>query len=160
MELREGDRIPEIRLKTMGSDGMTNLSTTELCKGKTVVLFGVPGAFTPLCSDQHLPGYILHADAIKAKGVDVIACVSVNDAFVMDAWGKHRGVGDKILMLADGNGDLARALGLEFDGTKFGMGRRCQRFAAVIRDGVITKWNVEAPMKFEVSNAETILAEL
>jgi len=93
-------------------------------------------------------------------GVDVIACVSVNDAFVMDAWGKHRDVGDKILMVADGNGELARALGLEFDGSKFGMGKRCQRFAAIIRDGVITKWNVEAPMKFEVSDAQTILSEL
>jgi len=160
MTIGKGDKIPTVTLKTMTADGMRDISTAELCAGKKVGLFGVPGAFTPLCSDHHLPGYIARAKDIEAKGVDAIACVSVNDAFVMGAWGKDRGVGDDIVMLADGNGDLAKALGLDFDGSNFGMGLRCQRFAAIVEDGVITLFNVEAPMKFEVSDAETILAAL
>ncbi|MBW2696154.1 MAG: peroxiredoxin, partial [Deltaproteobacteria bacterium] len=125
-----------------------------------VVLFAVPGAFTPTCSEQHLPGYIEKADEIRAKGVDDILCVSVNDAFVMDAWGKDRGIGDKVTLIADGNGDLAKALGLDFDGSGIGFGIRAQRFALIAEDGVVTKVAVEEPMKFDVSSAESILAAL
>jgi peroxiredoxin len=125
-----------------------------------VVLFAVPGAFTPTCSERHLPGFIEKAEEIKAKGVDRIVCLSVNDAFVMDAWGKAQGAGDKVTMLADGNGEFSRAVGLDFDGSKFGMGLRSQRYALVVEDGVVTRLAVEEPMKFEVSSAEAILADL
>ena len=125
-----------------------------------ILLFAVPGAFTPTCSEQHLPGYIAKADEIRAKGVDDILCVAVNDAFVMDAWGKDRGVGDKVTMIADGNADLAKALGLDFDGSGIGFGVRAQRFAAIVEDGVVTKLAVEEPMAFEVSSAEAILGAL
>ena len=124
------------------------------------MLFAVPGAFTPTCSNQHLPGFIERADEIRAKGVDDIICMSVNDAFVMAAWGEDRGSGDKVRMIADGNGDLAKALGLDFDGSGIGFGLRCQRFAAIVEDGVVTKLAVEARMKFDVSSAEAILAAL
>jgi peroxiredoxin len=160
MAIKTGDKIPEVTLKQATSEGISDITTTELCAGKKVVLFAVPGAFTPLCSAQHLPGYIAKAAEIKAKGVDTIACVSVNDAFVMGAWGKDRGAGDDVVMLADGSGDFARAIGLDFDGSKFGMGTRLQRFAAIIEDGVVTTLNIEQPMKFEVSDADTILAAL
>ena len=160
MAIETGQRIPSATLKTMAADGMKDVSTDELFKGKKVVLFAVPGAFTPTCSNQHLPGFIGKADEIKAKGVDTIACMSVNDAFVMDAWGKAHGAGDKVLMLADGNGDFARALGLEFDGSGIGFGIRAQRFALVAEDGVVETLAVEKPMAFEVSSAEAILAAL
>jgi len=160
MAIKTGDKLPEVTLKQATSEGISDITTTDLCAGKTVVLFAVPGAFTPLCSAQHLPGYIAKAAEIKAKGVDTIACVSVNDAFVMGAWGKDRGAGDDVVMLADGSGVFARAIGLDFDGSKFGMGTRLQRFAAIIEDGVVTTLNVEQPMKFEVSDADTILAAL
>ena len=144
----------------MNADGPGSMSTAELFSGSKVVVFSVPGAFTPTCSKEHLPGFIEHADAIRAKGVDTIACMAVNDAFVMGAWGESAGAGDKVLMLADGNGTYAAALGLELDGTAFGVGTRGQRFAMVVEDGVITRLHVEAPMEFKVSSAENILANL
>jgi peroxiredoxin len=144
----------------MTDSGPGTLTTDELFSGKKVVLVSVPGAFTPTCSMNHLPGFVDQADALLAKGVDTIACMAVNDVFVMHAWGKDRGVGDKVHMLADGNGDYARALGLELDGTGFGMGMRGQRFAIVVDDGVATHVAVEAPGEFEVSKAESILASL
>lgn len=155
--ISEGEKIPAVTVK---NTDMSDVTTDELFGGKKVVLFAVPGAFTPTCSNQHLPGYIENAEAIKAKGVDEIICLSVNDAFVMGAWGDDRGAGDKVRMIADGNGDLTKALGLEMDGSGIGFGLRCQRFAAIIDDGTITKLAVEEPMKFEVSAADAILAAL
>ena len=157
MPISEGEKIPAVTVKT--SD-MKNITTEELFGGKKVVIFAVPGAFTPTCSEQHLPGYITHAEAIRAKGVDSILCVSVNDAFVMGAWGKDRGAGEAVTMIADGNGDFSKALGLDFDGSGIGFGIRSQRYAAIVEDGVVTKLAVEEPMKFEVSSAEAILAAL
>lgn len=157
MAIQEGEKIPSVTVK---ATDMTDLSTDDLFGGKKVVLFAVPGAFTPTCSNQHLPGFIERAGEIKAKGVDEIICMSVNDAFVMGAWGKDRGAGDSVRMIADGNGDLSRALGLDFDGSGIGFGLRCQRFAAIVENGIVTKLAVEAPMKFEVSSAEAILAAL
>ncbi len=139
---------------------MQDVSTAQLCAGKKVVLFAVPGAFTPTCSEQHLPGFIDKAGELKAKGVDTIACVSVNDSFVMKAWGKDRGTGDKVRLIADGNGDLSKALGLDFDGSGIGFGTRARRFAAVVDNGVVKTLNVEKPMKFEVSDADSILSAL
>src|SRR5246500_2478399 len=135
MAIKAGDRMPSGTLKTMTKEGPKDITTEDLFRGKKVVLFSVPGAFTPTCDAKHLPGFVQLADQIRAKGVDTIACMAVNDVFVMNAWGKSSGVGDKILMLADGNGDYARALGLELDGTKFGMGKRGQRFAIIVKDG-------------------------
>lgn len=160
MAIKAGDRIPNGKFSLMTKDGPGSLSTQELFSGKKVVLFSVPGAFTPTCSNSHLPGYIKHAADIKAKGVDTIACMAVNDAFVMDAWGKDRGVGDKILMLADGNGEFTRALGLELDASGFGMGKRSQRFSMVVNDGIVEELNVEAPREFKVSTAECVLGQL
>ena len=157
MAIQEGEKIPTATVK---ATDMSDLTTDELFGGKKVVIFAVPGAFTPTCSNQHLPGFIEQADAIRAKGVDDIICMSVNDAFVMDAWGKDRGVGDKVRMVADGNGELSKALGLDFDGSGIGFGLRCQRFAAIVDDGVVTKLAVEEPMKFDVSSADAILAAL
>ncbi len=157
MPISEGDKIPAVTVKT--SD-MKDITTEQLFGGKKVVIFAVPGAFTPTCSEQHLPGYITHAEAIRAKGVDSILCVSVNDAFVMGAWGKDRGAGEAVTMIADGNGDFSKALGLDFDGSGIGFGVRSQRYAAIVEDGVVTKLAVEEPMKFEVSSAEAILAAL
>ena len=161
MTIQVGDKIPSVKLQQATADGkISDVTTDELfAKGK-VVLFAVPGAFTPTCSAKHLPGFVEKADAIRAKGVDAIACLSVNDAFVMGAWAKDRGVGDKVVMLADGSGVLTRALDLEMDAAKFGMGTRCQRFALVAENGVVTHLAVEAPMKFEVSGAEAILGAL
>jgi peroxiredoxin len=160
MAIKVGDRIPETTLKTPTSKGPADITTNEIFKGKKVVLFAVPGAFTPLCSAQHLPGYIENADAIKAKGIDTIACLAVNDGFVMGAWGEAQGAGDKVQMLADGSGTFTKALGLELDASGFGMGTRAQRFAAVIDDGVVTVLNVEKPMAFDVSGADVILDAL
>jgi peroxiredoxin len=143
----------------MTASGPGSISTDELFRGKKVILFSVPGAFTPTCSNQHLPGYIKNAAAIKAKGVATIACVSVNDVFVMDAWGRERGAGDAVLMLADGNGDYARALGLELDATKFGMGRRSQRFSMVVDDGIVKELNIDSG-KLDLSSAECALSQL
>ena len=144
----------------MTESGPGAMSTDELFAGKKVVLVSVPGAFTPTCSAQHLPGFQEHGDAIAAKGIDTVACMAVNDVFVMDAWGKDQGVGDKVVMLADGNGEYAAALGLEMDGSAFGMGTRGQRFAIVVDDGTATHVAVEAPGQFEVSKAESVLAAL
>lgn len=157
MAISEGDKIPSVKLK---NPDMSDVTTDELFGGKKVVLFAVPGAFTPTCSEQHLPGYIAEADAIKAKGVDEIVCMSVNDAFVMKAWGEDRGAGDKVRLVADGNGDFAKALGLEMDGSGIGFGVRAQRFAMVVEDGTVKKLAVEEPMKFDVSSAESILKAL
>jgi peroxiredoxin len=155
--IKAGDKMPEGTFTRMTADGPQKITTDQLFAGKTVVLFSVPGAFTPTCDAKHLPGFVQLADQIKAKGVDTIACTAVNDVFVMNAWAKHGGVGDKILMLADGNGAYAKALGLEFDASKFGMGVRGQRFALIVKDGVATQVNVEAPGEFKVSAAEFVL---
>lgn len=160
MTIKVGDSIPSGSFKHMTADGMQELSTDELFGGKKVVLFSLPGAFTPTCSAKHLPGFVQHAGDLKAKGVDTIACMSVNDAFVMDAWGKDQSVGDSVLMLADGNGEVAKALGLDFDASGFGMGTRAQRFAMIVEDGKVTTLNVEEPGAFEVSSAEAMLAAL
>ena len=160
MAIKAGERMPAGTLKRMTPDGPRDLSTEELFRGKRVVLFSVPGAFTPTCDAKHLPGFVQLADQLHARGVDTIACMAVNDVFVMNAWGKASGVGDKILMLADGNGDYARALGLELDAKGYGMGTRGQRFAIIVRDGVATHVNVEAPGQFKVSAAEYVLGQL
>jgi peroxiredoxin len=160
MSIRIGEKIPDVRLTTMTSEGVRSLETAEIFGGKRVVLFAVPGAFTPTCSDTHLPGYVLRAREIKETGVDTIACVAVNDVFVMDAWGKSRGVGDEILMLADGNADFARAMGLDWDGTRFGQGTRSRRYAALVDDGVVLMLEVEDGPGVTVSAAEEILASL
>ena len=160
MSIKAGERMPSGTFKTMTKDGPKDLSTDELFKGKKVVLFSVPGAFTPTCDAKHLPGFVQLADQIRAKGIDTIACMAVNDVFVMNAWGKSSGVADKVLMLADGNGDYAKALGLEMDGRGFGMGLRGQRFALVVDNGVAKSVYVEAPREFKVSAAEHVLAGL
>ncbi|HSD70022.1 MAG TPA: peroxiredoxin [Woeseiaceae bacterium] len=158
MTIKVGDKMPAGTFGIMTEAGPGAISTDELFAGKKVVLVSVPGAFTPTCSAKHLPGFVEHADDFFAKGVDTVACMAVNDVFVMKAWGKDQGVGDKVKMLADGNGEYARALGLQLDGTAFGMGMRGQRFAIVVDDGVAVHVAVEAPGKFEVSSAERILA--
>ena len=160
MAIKTGERMPAGKFKVMGENGPQDLSTTQLFDGKRVVLFSVPGAFTPTCSAKHLPGYIEQVARLRAKGVDAIACMSVNDVFVMNAWGKSAGVGDQIKMLADGNGEYSRALGLELDATGFGMGHRGQRFAVIVDNGVATKVLVEAPGEFKVSAAEHVLTQL
>ena len=160
MAIQVGQKIPAATLKVPTADGIQDRTTGELFAGKKVVLFSVPGAFTPTCSAKHLPGFVQNAAAIKAKGVDAIVCLAVNDAFVMDAWGKSQSCGDKVIMAADGNGEFAKALGLDFDGSRFGMGTRSQRFALVAENGVVTHLAVEAPGKFEVSSAEAVLGKL
>lgn len=152
--------MPEGAFGIMTESGPGSLSTDELFSGKKVVLVSVPGAFTPTCSMKHLPGFVEQAEALKAEGVDTVACMAVNDVFVMDAWGKNKGVGDEVLMLADGNGDYTKALGLEMDASGFGMGMRGQRFAIVVDDGVASPVAVEAPGQFEVSKVEAILAAI
>ena len=160
MTIKVGDKLPSISLKYMNKDGMQTATTDDLFKGKKAVLFGLPGAFTPTCSAKHLPGFVTHAEDLKKKGVDVIACLSVNDAFVMDAWGKAQNAGEKVLMLADGNADFAKATGLTMDGTGYGMGLRTSRWAMVLDDGKVKTLNVEAPGAFEVSSAESVLKAL
>jgi len=161
MAIQVGDRVPDVALLTLDPQGQPRpVSTAELFRGKRAVLIAVPGAFTPTCSDHHLPGYVLRAEEILAKGVELIACVAVNDPFVMGAWGKARGTGGKVLMVADGNGDFARAMGLEVDLSRFGLGRRSQRYAALVEDGTVRALHVEQPGKLEVSTADAILADL
>jgi peroxiredoxin len=160
MAIKVGEKVPSAKLKTMKDGKMQDITTDEIFRGKKVVLFAVPGAFTPTCSMQHLPGFVEKADEIKKKGVDTIACVSVNDAFVMDAWGKDKGATGKVLMLADGNGEFTKAMGLDFDGSGIGFGLRSQRYAVVVQDGVVKHLAVEEPMKFQVSSADAILAKL
>ena len=160
MTIQVGDRLPSATLTTMTAEGPKPLTTSELCEGKKVVLFAVPGAFTPTCSVQHLPGYVDNAQSLKDKGVDTVACVSVNDPFVMGAWGKDREVGEDLMMLSDGNGDFTAAIGLEMDGSGFGLGTRSQRYAMIIDDGVVSTLNVESGPGLDISSAETILSEL
>jgi len=158
--IKVGDKVPSATLMLMKDGGPKPVSTDQLFAGKKVALFALPGAFTPTCSAKHLPGFIQHSEALRAKGIDTIACVSVNDAFVMGAWGEQQKAGEKVMMLADGNGDFTRALGLELDGTRFGMGKRSQRYSMVVDNGVVTQLNVEAPGAFEVSSADHMMALL
>jgi peroxiredoxin len=160
MSIKVGDKIPEAKLTRMTPDGPAPITTSDIFKGKKVVLFAVPGAFTPTCSAKHLPGFVNKAGEITAKGVDTIACVSVNDVFVMNAWGKDQQADGKVMMLADGNGEFTKAMGLELDGKGFGMGTRSQRYSLIAEDGVVTKLNIEKPGAFEVSSAETALSQL
>ncbi|MGE0745438.1 MAG: peroxiredoxin [Rhodospirillales bacterium] len=160
MAIKVGDKIPSVTIKTMSADGIKDVSTDDIFKGKKVVLFAVPGAFTPTCSAKHLPGFVEKAAQIKAKGVDSIVCVAVNDVFVMDAWGKNQQVGDKVVMAADGSADLAKALGLEMDLTTRGLGMRSQRYSMLVDDGVVKKLNVENAGAYEVSDADTMLKQL
>lgn len=159
MAISEGDKLPEATLYVMEDGKPTPKTTTDLFAGKKVVVFAVPGAYTPTCSQAHLPGYVVNADAIKAKGVDSIVCISVNDAFVMDSWGKDKNA-EEIVMAGDGNGAFTAAVGLEMDGSGFGLGTRSQRYAMIVDDGVVTKLAVEDPGQFEVSKAEAILEAL
>jgi peroxiredoxin len=160
MTIKAGERMPSGTFKWATVDGRRDLTTEELFNGKKVVLFAVPGAFTPTCDAKHLPGFVQSVDEFRKKGVDTIACFAVNDVFVMGAWAKHANVGDKVLMLADGNADYARALGLSFDGRGFGMGERAQRFAIIVDDGIAKQVFVEAPGEFKVSSAEHVLGAL
>lgn len=160
MSLKVGDTLPEATFMTMGADGPAPVTTADVFGGKRVALFAVPGAFTPTCSAKHLPGYKERAAEFKAKGVDAIACTSVNDVFVMSAWAKDQDVSNEMQMLADGNGDFAKAIGLELDGSGFGMGSRSQRYAIVANDGVVESLHVEGPGEFKVSAAEFVLDNL
>lgn len=160
MTIKVGDKIPSVKLMTMTADGPKPITTDDIFKGKKVVLFALPGAFTPTCSAKHLPGFVEKFAALKDKGIDAVACLSVNDAFVMGAWGKDQKADGKVHMLADGNGDFTRALGLEFDASKFGMGKRSQRFSMVVDNGVVKELNVEEPGAFSVSSAEHVLGQL
>jgi peroxiredoxin len=160
MAISVGDRIPDVKLMTITDDGPRPVQSGDaLGKGK-VVLFAVPGAFTPTCSDHHLPGFVLRADDLRAKGVDTIACMAVNDAFVMGAWGQSQNTGDSVLMLADGNGEFTAEVGLEMDGSGFGLGTRSQRYAAILDDGVVTELLVEPAPGLDVSSADSVLAKL
>ncbi len=161
MPIKVGDRLPEAKFRVMGPDGPAAKTTNEIFKGKKVVLFAVPGAFTPTCSNNHLPGFLKNADAIKAKGVDTIAVTGVNDVFVFDAWKKATGAGGKIEFLADGNGEFAKALDLALDGSGAGLGIRSKRYAMLVEDAVVTKLNIEdAPGKAENSGAEKLLKQM
>ena len=160
MTIKVGDKVPSATLREMTSDGPKPVSTDDLFSGKKVALFALPGAFTPTCSAKHVPGFVQNSAALKEKGIDTIACVSVNDAFVMGAWSKDQGAGDKVRMLADGNGEFTRAVGLVMDGSKFGMGERSQRYSMVVDNGVVKSLNVEQPGAFEVSSAEHMLGQL
>ena len=160
MSIAVGDRMPAGEFGVMGADGPQKISSDALFAGKKVVLFSVPGAFTPTCSAKHLPGFIEQAAAIRGKGVDTIACLAVNDVFVMGAWGQAANAGDDVLMLADGNATYSNALGLTFDGSGFGLGTRGQRFAMIVDDGVVTALSVEPPGQFGVSSTESILSQL
>ena len=156
-----GDKVPSATLRTMGPEGPKAVTTEELfAPGKKVMAFALPGAFTPTCSAKHVPGFVTEFDKLKAKGVDTIACISVNDAFVMGAWGKDQKAEDKVMMLGDGNGEFTQAMGLTMDGSKFGLGTRSQRYAMVVEDGVIKHLFVEKPGAFEVSSAEYVLKNL
>jgi peroxiredoxin len=160
MTIKVGDHVPSGTLMQMKDGGPKPVSTDDLFKDKKVVVFALPGAFTPTCSAKHLPGFIQHAEELRQKGVDAIACVSVNDAFVMGAWGEQQKAGDKVMMLADGNGDFTNKLGLEMDASRFGMGKRSQRFSMVVDHGVVKELNVEEPGAFSVSSAEHVLKQL
>lgn len=160
MTIKTGDRLPDVTFMSMGADGPEPKTTTAVFAGKRVALFAVPGAFTPTCSAKHLPGYKEQADSLRGKGIDAIACTSVNDVFVMDAWGKDQKVGEDVIMLADGNGAFAKEIGLELDGSGFGMGGRSQRYSMVVNDGVVESLNVEEGGEFRVSSADFMLENL
>jgi peroxiredoxin len=160
MPIKVGDTLPDVKLKEMGEGGPKDVSLGELTKGKKVVIFAVPGAFTPTCSMKHLPGFVESADAIRKKGVDDIVCLSVNDAFVMGAWGKSSGATGKVRMLADGNGEFTKAVGLGLDASGFGMGQRSQRYAMVVKDGRVEQVLVEPGPGLNVSSAESVIGKL
>ncbi len=160
MPIAEGDTLPETTFMQPTAEGPQPVDSAEFFKGRRVALFSVPGAFTPTCSAKHLPGFVERGDELKAKGIDEIACTAVNDAFVMGAWGKASGVDGKVTMLADGNGDFVKKLGLEMDGSKFGMGGRGQRFAMVVNDGTVEKLFIEGPGEFRVSSADHMLENI
>ena len=160
MTIAKGDKLPDVTLVKATADGPQKVQSGEYFRGKRVALFSVPGAFTPTCSAKHLPGFKEKAADLRARGIDAIACVSVNDVFVMKAWGENQGVGEDIVMLADGNGDFTKALGLEMDASKFGMGGRSQRYSMIVNDGVVEKLNVEEGGEFRVSSADYMMAQL
>jgi len=160
MSIQVGDKIPTVTLQQKIDDSVSDINTDEIFSGKKVVLFALPGAFTPTCSAAHLPGYVVKADELKARGIDSIVCLSVNDAFVTSAWGEQQNVEDRIMMIADGSARFTRAVGLDLDRSDGGMGIRSQRYAMIVNDGVVELLNVEAPMRFEVSGADTILNSL
>jgi peroxiredoxin len=160
MAIKEGDKLPDATFMTFGPEGPRPITTDEVFKGKRVALLAVPGAFTPTCSAKHLPGFKEKAADLRAKGIDAIACISVNDVFVMKAWGADQGVGEDIIMLADGNGAFTQAIGLDMDGSKFGMGTRSQRYSMIVNDGTVEKLNVEEGGEFRVSSADYMMAQL
>ena len=160
MTIKVGDKIPSVNLNIMTKDGPGGISTDDIFKGKKVAIFGVPGAFTPTCSAKHLPGFVQNADALKKKGINSIVCLSVNDAFVMGAWGKDQKVGDKVMMVADGSAKFTKAAGLELDLNERGLGLRCQRFSMVVKNGVVKKLHIDAPGTFEKTSAEVMLGEI
>jgi peroxiredoxin len=159
--IKVGDKLPEATLRKLGQDGIDEVTTGDVFKGKTVAFFGVPGAYTPTCSNEHLPGFVEKAQQFRDKGVNEIACMSVNDPFVLKAWGDQQGAGDAVTLLSDGNAELTKAMGLEFDGSAAGLGTRCKRFAMLVEDGVVKALNVEdSPGSVDVTNADKLLAEL
>lgn len=160
MTIKVGDKVPSVTLRYLGPDGVKAVPSDEFFAGKKTVVFGLPGAYTRTCSSRHLPGYVTHSEALKGKGIDQIACLSVNDAFVMNAWGKEHQAGDKVIMLGDGSGEFTKAIGLELDRTKEGMGMRSQRYAMLVEDGVVKAIHVEKPGEYAVSSAESVLAGL
>ena len=160
MAIKEGDRLPDATFMTYGPEGPRPITTDEVFKSKRVALIAVPGAFTPTCSAKHLPGFKEKAAELRGKGIDAIACVSVNDVFVMKAWGQDQGVGEDIIMLADGNGAFTKDIGLDMDASKFGMGPRSQRYSMIVNDGVVEKLNVEEGGEFRVSSADYMMAQL
>lgn len=160
MTIKVGDTLPASGFVKATAEGPQPVSGEDFFKGRRVAIFSVPGAFTPTCSAKHLPGFVEQAEALKAKGIDEIACTAVNDAFVMGAWGQFASAGDKVTMLADGNGDFVKSVGLEMDGSKFGMGQRGQRFSMVVNDGVVEQLHVEAPGEFRVSSADYLIEQL
>ena len=160
MAISVGDKIPDVTLMTMTADGPTPVQSNDVLGAGKVVLFAVPGAFTPTCSDHHLPGFVLRADDLRAKGVDTIACVAVNDPFVMGAWGQTQNTEGSVVMLSDGNGDFTAAMDLTMDGSRFGLGTRSQRYAAIIEDGVVTELMVEPAPGLDVSSADSVLSKL
>lgn len=160
MGIKVGDALPDVKLKEMGEGGPKDVAIGELTRGKKVVFFAVPGAFTPTCSMKHLPGFVERIGDLKAKGVDEVVCLSVNDPFVMGAWGKDQGAGGKVRMLADGNGEFTRAVGLEMDGSAFGLGKRSQRYAMIVKDGKVSELLVEPGPGLNASSAESVLSKL
>lgn len=160
MTIQVGDKLPSIDVQYKTEDNVQTINTDELFAGKKIVLFALPGAFTPTCSAAHLPGYVVNADRLFDKGVDLIVCLSINDAYVMQAWGEQQNVDDRVMMIADGNGDFTHAIGLEVDRRSVGMGIRSQRYAMIVKNGVVEQLNLEAPGAFEISDAETMLQNL